>query len=55
MLPNTEMTKPCDVSVETSTDRFPHFQCLTVTLQCDPSTLNLQLGGCLGFCSKIWG
>ena len=42
-LPNTEMTKLCEVSDETSTDRFPHFQCLT--LQCDPSTLTLRLGG----------
>jgi hypothetical protein len=40
MLPNKEMTKPCEVNLndETSTDPFPYFQCLT--LQCDPSTLN---------------
>ena len=38
MLPNKEMTKPCEVNDETSTDPFPYFQCLT--LQCDPSTLN---------------
>ena len=37
------MTKLWEVSDETSTDRFPHFQCLT--LQCDTSTLNLRLGG----------
>ena len=37
------MTKLWAVSDETSTDRFPHFQCLT--LQCDTSTLNLRLGG----------
>ena len=47
-LPNAEMTKLCEVSDETSTDRFlrnrfPHFQCLT--LQSDTSTLNLRLGG----------
>jgi hypothetical protein len=42
-LPNKEMTKPCEVSDETSTNLFPHFQCLT--LQCDPSTLKPQLGG----------
>ena len=34
-LPNKEMTKLWEVSDETSTDRFPHFQCLT--LQCDTS------------------
>jgi len=42
-LPNKEMTKPCEVSDETSTNLFPHFQCQT--LQCDTSTLNLRLGG----------
>ena len=42
-LPNKEMTKPCEVSDETSTNLFPHFQCLT--LQCDPSTLKPWLGG----------
>ena len=42
-LPNTEMTKLWGVSDETSTDRFPHFQCLT--LQCDTSTLSLRSGG----------
>ena len=31
-LPNTAMTKLCEVSDETSTNRFPHFQCLTQTL-----------------------
>jgi hypothetical protein len=50
-LPNKEMTKLCEVSDETSTDRFPHFQCLT--LQCDTSTLNLRLGGRLGFWSDL--
>ena len=50
-LPNKEMTKLCEVSDETSTDRFPHFQCLT--LQCDASTLNLRLGGRLGFWSDL--
>ena len=34
------------VSDETSTDRFPHFQCLT--LQCDTSTLSLRPGGRVG-------
>ena len=42
-LPNKEMTKLWEVSDETSTDRFPHFQCLT--LQCDTSTLSLRSGG----------
>ena len=42
-LPNKEMTKLWEVSDETSTDRFPHFQCLT--LQCDTSTLSLRPGG----------
>ena len=37
-LPNTAMKELCEVSDETSTDRFPHFQCLT--LQCDTSILN---------------
>ena len=37
-LPNKEMTKLWEVSDETSTDRFPHFQCLT--LQCDTPTLS---------------
>ena len=41
-LPNKEMTKPCEVSDETSTNLFPHFQCLT--LQCDPSTLKPRHG-----------
>ena len=41
-LPNKEMTKLWEVSDETSTDRFPHFQCLT--LQCDTSTLSLWSG-----------
>ena len=45
-LPNKEMTKLWEVSDETSTDRFPHFQCLT--LQCDTSTLNLRPGGRVG-------
>ena len=36
------MTKPCEVSDETSTNLFPHFQCLT--LQCDPSTLKPRHG-----------
>ena len=39
-LPNKEMTKLWEVGDETSTDRFPHFQCLT--LQCDTSTLSLR-------------
>ena len=42
-LPNKEMTKPCEVSDETSTNLFPHFQCQT--LQCDTSTLNPRPGG----------
>ena len=42
-LSNKEMTKPCEVSDETSTNLFPHFQCQT--LQCDTSTLNLRPGG----------
>ena len=42
-LPNKEMTKLWEVSDDTSTDRFPHFQCLT--LQCDTSTLSLRSGG----------
>ena len=50
-LPIKEMTKLWEVSDETSTDRFPHFQCLT--LQCDTSTLNLRLGGRLGFWSDL--
>ena len=41
-LPNKETTKPCEVSDETSTNLFPHFQCLT--LQCDPSTLKPRHG-----------
>ena len=48
-LPNKEMTKLWEVSDETSTDRFPHFQCLT--LQCDTSTgstLSLRSGGRVG-------
>ena len=45
-LPNKEMTKLWEVSDETSTDRFPHFQCLT--LQCDTSTLSLRPGGRVG-------
>jgi hypothetical protein len=40
---NKEMTKPCKVSDETSTNLFPHFQCQT--LQCDPSTLKPRPGG----------
>ena len=40
------MTKLWEVSDETSTDRFPHFQCLT--LQCDTSTLSLRPGGRVG-------
>ena len=51
-LPNKEMTKLCEISDETSTDRFPHFQCLT--LQCDPSTLNLRLGGRVGSPSRVY-
>ena len=42
-LPNKEMTKPSEVSDETSTNLFPHFQCQT--LQCDPSTLKPRPGG----------
>ena len=42
-LPNKEMTKPCEVSDETSTNLFPHFQCQT--LQCDTSTLKPRPGG----------
>ena len=42
-LPNKEMTKLSEVSDETLTNLFPHFQCLT--LQCDPSTLKPRLGG----------
>ena len=40
------MTKLWEVIYETSTDRFPHFQCLT--LQCDTSTLSLRPGGRVG-------
>ena len=46
-LPNKEMTKPCEVSDETSTNLFPHFQCQT--LQCDPSTLKPRPGGVSDF------
>jgi hypothetical protein len=42
-LPNKEMTKLSEVSDETSTNLFPHFQCQT--LQCDTSTLKLRPGG----------
>ena len=39
-LPYLETTKPWEVSDEPPTDRFPHFQCLT--LQCARMTLNSQ-------------
>ena len=42
-LPNKEMTKLSEVSDETSTNLFPHFQCQT--LQCDTSTLKPRPGG----------
>jgi hypothetical protein len=42
-LPNKDMTKLSEVSDETSTKLFPHFQCQT--LQCGPSTLKPRPGG----------
>ena len=45
-MPYLETTKPWEVSDEPPTDRFPHFQCLT--LQCARMTLNLRLRGRVG-------
>jgi hypothetical protein len=45
------MTKLSEVSDETSTNLFPHFQCQT--LQCDTSTLKPRLGGWVGFWSDL--
>ncbi len=42
-LPNKEVMKLSEVSDETSTNLFPHFQCQT--LQCDTSTLKPRPGG----------
>ena len=47
-LPNKEITKLWEVSDETSTDRFPHFQCLTlqgVTRRLSVFGQGVDLGG----------